>query len=321
MTAALSSAASDSPDPSSAASDSPASDSPGPSSAASDPAEPERDPHAAARVAAWATTVEAGVLAAAALRDPDVAWRGDATDEELRALEASGTRAKQDLVAANLGLVGAVLGPYARVGVPVADLFQEGCLGLIAAVERFDHRRGVRFSTYATYWVRTYVSAASTRFASAVTVPVSRRDQLRVAHGLESVLTQELGRHPTVAEVAGALGRGERWTAGLLAQRGTRSLDDLDERTLHRLTPTTHGEQAPRLEPEVWARRLLATLSGLDRRVLELRLGFGGRATSSLAAVARELGVPVGRVRRAEVRALEQLRGSCPREVLAEVAS
>ena len=65
-------------------------------------------------------------------------------------------------MAANLGLVGAVLAPYVRAGMQVADLFQEGCLGLIAAVERFDHRRGVRFSTYATYWVRTYVSAAST---------------------------------------------------------------------------------------------------------------------------------------------------------------
>ena len=285
------------------------------------PAEPGSDPHPAEQVAVWARAVEAGVLAAAALRDPDVGWRGDATDEELRVLEAAGIEAQQDLVAANLGLVGAVLGPYARAGVPVADLFQEGCLGLIAAVERFDHRRGVRFSTYATYWVRTCVSAASTRFASAVTVPVSRSDQLRLAHGTESVLTQELGRHPTVAEVAAALGRGERWTARLLGQRGTRSLDELDERTLHRLSPMSASEQAPRLEPEVWARRLLATLIGIDRQVLELRLGFGGRAPSSLAAVARELGVPVGRVRRAEVRALEQLRGSCPREVLAEVAS
>lgn len=283
--------------------------------------EPDRDPHPAAQVAVWAEVIEAGVLAAAALRDPDVPWRGDATDEELSALEAAGSRALQDLVAANLGLVGAVLAPYARAGMPVADLFQEGCLGLIAAVERFDHRRGVRFSTYATYWVRTYVSAASTRFASAVTVPVSRSDQLRAAHGVESLLTQELGRHPSVAEVAAALGRGERWTAGLLGTRGTRSLDDLDEQTLHRLTRSSQLEQAPRLEPEVWARRLLATLTGLDRQVLELRLGFGGRPTSSLAAVARELGVPVGRVRRAEVRALEQLRGSCPREVLAEVAS
>jgi RNA polymerase sigma factor (sigma-70 family) len=276
--------------------------------------------HAPAQVSAWAAAIEAGVLAAAARREPDVAWRGDATDEELWALEEAGARAQQELVAANLGLVGAVLGPYARGGASVADLFQEGCLGLIAAVERFDHRRGVRFSTYATYWIRAGVGAATSRLASAVTVPVSRTDQLRVAHGVESELTQRLGRLPTVAEVAAAIGRDERWTGALLGQRGVRSLDELDERALHRLSATAQTDEGPSREPAAWARRLLAGLTAFDRRVLELRLGFGGRSPSSLAAVARELGVPVGRVRRAEARALEQLRGCCPREV-ARVAS
>lgn len=272
--------------------------------------------HATTRVTAWAEAVEAGVLAAAALADPTATWRGDATEEELRVLEQEGQRAQQDFVAANLGLVGAVLGPYLRGGAPAADLFQEGCLGLIAAVERFDHRRGVRFSTYATYWVRTHVSSATSRFASAATVPVSRNDQLRTAHGVQSALAQDLGRLPTVAEVATALGRDERWTAGLLGQRGARSLDELDDRALHRLADVAgQRDEAAGREPEAWARRLMATLIGFDRRVLELRLGFGGRSPSSLASIARELGVPVGRVRRAEVRALEQLRGRCPRSV------
>ena len=274
------------------------------------------------QVAAWARTVEAGVLAAAALEDPGVAWRGDATDEELRALQETGVRAQQDFVAANLGLVGAVVAPYARGGASAADLFQEGCLGLIAAVERFDHRRGVRFSTYATYWVRTCVSAATGRLASAVSVPTSRSDQLRVAHGVESALTQDLGRLPTTAEVAEAIGRDARWTATLLAQRGARSLEELDDRALHRLADAAvAGDEAAEREPEVWVRRLLASLTSFDRRVLELRLGFGGRAPTSLASVARELRVPVGRVRRAEARALEQLRGRCPRELAAGAAS
>lgn len=278
-------------------------------------------PHSTVQVSAWARAIEAGVLAAAARRDPQVPWRLDATDEELGALEDAGLRAQQDFVSANLGLVRAVVAPYARAGAPSADLFQEGCLGLIAAVERFDHRRGVRFATYATYWIRTCVSTAASRFASALTVPTSRSDQQRAAHGVESALTQQLGRHATVAEVAAALGRDERWTAALLGQRGSRSLDEIDERALHRLTGADALEQATAQEPEVWAHRLLATLTGFDRRVLELRLGFGGRPTSSLASVARELGVPVGRVRRAEERALEQLRGRCPREAMAEVAS
>ncbi len=272
-----------------------------------------------ARVEAWAAAVEAGVLARAALDDPGAPWRGDATDGELAALEAAGVRARQEFVAANLGLVGSVLGPWARGGVPVADLFQEGCLGLITAVERFDHRRGVRFSTYATYWIRAFVGSAASRLLGAVSVPVSRSDQLRVAHGVESSLSQELGREPTVAEVAGALGRDERWTAVLLAQRAVRSLDELDERALHRVVPVEQDLSAR--EPEVWARRLLATLDGFDREVLELRLGFGGGEPTSLASVARRLGVPVGRVRRAESRALEVLRGRCPHGVRSPVAS
>ena len=272
--------------------------------------------HSSTQVSGWASAIEAGVLASAARADPDAPWRGDATEEELRALEEAGARVQQEFVAANLGLVGSVLAGHVRGGTPVADLFQEGCLGLIAAVERFDHRRGVRFSTYATYWIRASVSAATSRHAGAVTVPVSRSEQLRAAHGAETELTQRLGRLPTVAEVAAAIGRDERWTAGLLGHRGTRSLDELDDRALHRLSVVaveTDEGSAP--EPEAWARRLLATLTGFDRRVVELRLGFGGRSPASLAAVARELGVPVGRVRRAELRALEQLRGRCPRAV------
>lgn len=262
------------------------------------------------------------MLAAAALADPGVPWRGDATAEELRALRAAGVRAQQDLVTANLGLVGAVLGPYTRGGASAADLFQEGCLGLIAAVERFDHRRGVRFSTYATYWIRTCVSAETARLASGVALPTSRNDQLRAAHGLETALIQDLGRLPTTAEVAEALGRDERWTASLLAQRGAQSLDELDDRALDRLAAAAAvGDATVEREPEVWVRRLLASLTTFDRQVLELRLGFGGRSPTSFAAVARELGVPVGRVRRAEARALEELRERCPHEVAATAAS
>jgi RNA polymerase primary sigma factor len=277
--------------------------------------------HSSTQVSIWSRAIEVGVLAAAARHDPAVPWRGDAAEEELRLLEEAGARAQRELVTANLGLVGAVLAPYVRRGASVADLFQEGCLGLIAAVERFDERRGVRFSTYATYWIRNSISSATSRFASAVTVPVGRSDQLRVAQGVEGALAQRLGRLPTVAEVAAEIGRDARWTAGLLGQRSTRSLDELDDWALHRLSAAAAAaDEGSAQEPAVWARRLLATLTGFDREVLERRLGFGDRPPGSLAAVARDLGVPVGRVRRAEVRALEQLRGSCPR-ALAGVAS
>ena len=196
---------------------------------------PPADPAADARSAQlddWAHLVEVGVLARAAREDPAVPWRGDATEEELRWLEAAGVRARQQLVGTNLGLVGSVAARYAGSAAALADLFQEGCVGLIVAVERFDHRRGVRFSTYASYWIRACVSAAATRFAGAVSVPAHRGEQLRVARGVEGALVQHLAREPTVAEVAAVLGRGERWTAGLLAQRPSWSLEEVDDAAL-----------------------------------------------------------------------------------------
>ena len=274
------------------------------------------DDRRAAEVAAWAQAVEAGVLARAALDDPDVPWRGDAADDELLALEALGTAAQQEFVAANLGLVGAVVARYGGAAAH-PDLFQEGCLGLIAAVERFDHRRGVRFSTFATYGVRAAVGTAATRFTSAVSMPASRSEQLRAARGVEAALVQELGRQPGVAEVAEALGRDVGWTARLLGQRTPRSLDALDDETLHRLSSRATGAAEDDDGPVGWSRALLASLDGFDRSVIELRMGFGGGAPASLSGVARRLGVPLGRVRRAEVRALEVLRSRCPQEALA----
>lgn len=272
-----------------------------------------------AEVAAWAQAVEAGVLARAALDDPGVTWRGDAADEELLALEALGAAAQQEFVAANLGLVGAVVARYGGAAAH-PDLFQEGCLGLIAAVERFDHRRGVRFSTFATYGIRAAVGTAASRFVAAVTMPASRSEQLRAARGVEAALVQELGRQPVVAEVAAALGREVAWTARLLGQRTPRSLDALDDETLHRLSSRA-AATADHDEPVGWSRRLLASLDGFDRSVIELRMGFDGGGPASLSGVARRLGVPLGRVRRAEVRALEVLRARCPREALAGAAT
>ena len=98
----------------------------------------------------------------------------------------------------------------ARCQLPDAELFQEGCLGLITAVQRFDHVRGYRFSTYALFWIRAFVGAAAAKLLGAMNLPTSRAEQLRSARGLEAELSQGLGRPPTVEELAHALGRGER---------------------------------------------------------------------------------------------------------------
>ena len=137
--------------------------------------------------------IEAGLLA----REARVSGAGfaDATDQELRFLENQGALARQRFIQANLGLVGMVSRQFAaRCQLPDAELFQEGCVGLITAVERFDHARGNRFSTYALFWIRAFVGAATAKQLGAMNLPTSRAEQLRAAHGVEAELSQSLGR-------------------------------------------------------------------------------------------------------------------------------
>src|SRR3954447_6956258 len=157
------------------------------------------------QVPALARAIEAGVLAGEARARGG--W-GDATSEELVALELIGQQAWQRFVRANLRL-GAMVAAQtaARSGLPEADLFQEGCLGLMAALQRFDHRRGHAFATYALFWIRSAVGGGSARQLGALSLPSSRAQQLRAARGVDAALPQRLVRTPTLAEVAAELVR------------------------------------------------------------------------------------------------------------------
>jgi RNA polymerase primary sigma factor/RNA polymerase nonessential primary-like sigma factor len=204
-----------------------------------------------------------------------------------------------------------------RSRLPESDLFQEGCLGLLTAVARFDHTRGVRFSTYALFWIRAYVGGAAARQLGAMNLPTSRAEQLRSARGTEVALAQRLGRPPTVAEVADALGRDADWTAGLLAHQAPSSLEGLDVADRERMAAVE--VRLAGAEQEV-VREMLWQLDDLGRRVLELRMGFGGEPLS-YADAARTLGISVNRVRRTEARALERLRGICPQQAAAYLSA
>lgn len=257
---------------------------------------PEEEAHLA-----W--EIEAGVLAADALA------RGlrpeGATAEELHWLIAAGQRARFRYVQSNLRLVAMVVLPTsARAGLPEADLFQEGCLGLIIAVDRFDVRRGCRFATYALHWIRAFVDAASARLLGTMNLPASRAVQLRHARGIEGLLAQELGRIPSAREMAVALGRSQDWTSRLLAHEHPQALDEIGDlggvdRELERVLT---GDAAA---------ELLGALRGLERRVMELLIGFASEPMT-YAQIARELRMTSNRVRRAEQRALQRLREVCP---------
>jgi len=253
-----------------------------------------------------ARAIEAGLLAQEALhsrRRP-----AGATETELGLLVQLGERARQRFVRANLRLVAMVAHQVAdRSGLAEGELFQEGCLGLLAAVQRFDHLRGYKFSTYALCWIRAYVGAAASNAFGALNVPASRAEQLRAMHGAESELLQRLGRIPSAGELAAALGRSAQWVSAAAAYVAPQPLEtaDLDRLAVDPIDVAVLDYSRP-------GRELLGHVRGLDRQVLEVRLGFHDGRPHSYAETARRLEVSVTRVRRAEARALERLRAVCP---------
>jgi RNA polymerase sigma factor (sigma-70 family) len=251
-----------------------------------------------------AAEIEAGLFAGEALRSgsrPD-----GATVAELQQLVTEGQSAQRRFTEANLRLVRMVSHQFAaRSGANEADVFQEGCLGLLTAVMRFDHRRGLRFATYALFWIRAYAGSAAARMLGDLNLPTSRATQLRAVRGVEAALTQTLGRAATTRDIAVAVGRSELWTADLLAHLPPTSLSAVETDAQSWAVTDDPG---PSNEPSV----LLHRLRTLDRQVLELRLGFVTGGPLSYAEVAGRLGIAVSRVRRIEQAALEELRLLCP---------
>jgi RNA polymerase sigma factor (sigma-70 family) len=264
---------------------------------------------------AW--RIEAGVLAGAA-RLSGIGVAG-ASVTELLLIEDEGIRARHRFISANLPLVSLVLRELApRNRFPEPDLFQEGCLGLAVAVMRFDYRRGIRFATYGLYWIRAYVGAATAGQLGALNLPTDRAEQLRMARYRQTELAQNLGRLPTTAELASALGRDERWTSELVSYQRPRSLDALDPDLV-----TDSAEQITierrSFDGQGVGADLLCRLDDLGRRVLEYRFGFADGEPHSYADTARLLGMTASRARRLEHKALDQLRRICPQSASAQL--
>jgi RNA polymerase primary sigma factor/RNA polymerase nonessential primary-like sigma factor len=262
-----------------------------------------------------ALAIEAGVLAQEVLdgrvasSGPAGSWAGSdaASIEELRALVCAGEAARRRFVEANLGLARMVTRQLAaRSAGSSADVYQEACLGLLVAVRRFDCRRGFRFATYALFWIRAYAVAATAATAADSTLSAGRAAQLRMLRGVQSQLTQSLGRAATANEVAATVGRPRRYVADLLAHRASASLTGVEAAVPD---PVPAGDGATAVQ-------LLGRLSGLRRQVLELRLGFATGRPVGYAAIGRQLELTVGRVRRLEQAALDELRDVCPYDLV-----
>jgi RNA polymerase sigma factor (sigma-70 family) len=248
------------------------------------------------------------------------------TRAERRALEAAvhaGRAARAEFIRANLRLVVSIAKHYQFHGVELADLLQEGNLGLMRAIERFDWRRGFKFSTYATWWIRKAVVQAISDMSSTVRMPRNRRDQARQITEATERLERSTGHLPGTGEIARETGMHPSEVASIRrASARVVSLSapvDEDGNELVDLVADPHGDVAEVAERSVVAtevERLLGHLSPSSANVLRLRYGLdpGGRQRTA-AEVGAMLSISAERVRQIEGRALTRLRQRLPRDL------
>jgi RNA polymerase primary sigma factor len=236
---------------------------------------------------------------------------------EFEGLVREGEIARTALTAANLRLVVSVARRYSNRGVPLIDLIQEGNLGLLRAVEKFDWRRGFKFSTYATWWIRQAVSRAIADDARTIRIPVHLYDVVNRMARISAQLHQELGREPTDEEVGAALQISVERVRELNHVLPTPiSLDGFvgdDQDT--RLSDVVADDNATNLEMAAeehlladQIRDTLMTLTPRERRVIERRFGLTDDVDDTLTAIGREIGVTRERIRQIESTALRKLR-------------
>ena len=258
---------------------------------------------------------------------------GEVTDEqrkELRQLIEDGWAAREHLVLANSRLVISVAKKYIGRGVPFLDLIQEGNIGLIRATKKFDYKRGHKFSTYATWWIRQAVTRAIADQGRTIRLPVHMGDQINKMLRVSHRLTQELGRSPSVDELADILAvPPEKVEQMMEVSRRPLSLErPMDDEEDSFLGDFVEDEEAP-APPEVATEHILKqhmgeileTLPPREARILQLRYGLGDGESYTLEEVGQKMGVTRERVRQIEAQALRRLRHPSLRHKLADYLS